>query len=75
MDPIYMTDMHLLDKTTTEVFVEFMKGNFVVKRTNHRFKQVSADQATEWINNYQAKIWLHEDQEDFVDAFSVDTAA
>ena len=43
--PIYLADMHLLDKT-----VEFMKGNFVVKRTNCRFNQVPSDQAIQWIN-------------------------
>ena len=28
--PIYLADMHLLDKTAPEVFVESIKGNFVV---------------------------------------------
>jgi len=32
------------------VYAEFMNGNFVVKRTRRCFNQVSADQATEWVN-------------------------
>ena len=33
-----------------EVPLEFQEGNFVVKRTERRFNQVSADQSTEWLN-------------------------
>ena len=36
--------------TAPEVYAEFMQRNFVVKRTKRRFNQVTADQATEWIN-------------------------
>lgn len=48
--PIYLADMKLLEKTAPEVYTEFRNGNFVVKRTKRRFNQVSADQATEWMN-------------------------
>ena len=34
-----------------EVLHEFQEGNFVVKRTDRRFNQVSADQSTEWLND------------------------
>ena len=33
-----------------EILVEFQKGNFVVKRSDRRFNQVSADHSTEWLN-------------------------
>ena len=42
--------MELLEKTAPEVHSEFVSGNVVVKRTNRRFNQVPADQATEWMN-------------------------
>ena len=33
-----------------EVLLEFQEGNFLVKRTERRFNQVSAKQSTEWLN-------------------------
>ncbi|KAK1895693.1 glycoprotein [Dissostichus eleginoides] len=33
-----------------EILLEFQKGNFVVKRSDRRFNQVSADESTEWLN-------------------------
>ena len=33
-----------------EVLLEFQAGNFIVKRTDRRFNQVSVDQNTEWLN-------------------------
>ena len=47
--PVYLADMKL-EKTGPEVHSEFVSRNFVVKRTNRRFDQVPADQATEWMN-------------------------
>ena len=47
--PVYLADMKLLEKTAPEVHSEFVSLNFVLKRTNRRFNQVPADQATEWM--------------------------
>ena len=38
-----------------EILHEFQEGNFVVKRTDRRFNQVSADQSTEWLNGIGKK--------------------
>lgn len=44
------------------VLSEFQKGNFVVKRSAHKFNQVDPDQAMEWINGTGKKGgWHHED--------------
>ena len=48
--PVYLADMENLETKAPEVHAEFIAGNFVVKRTNKRFNQVPADQATEWMN-------------------------
>ena len=48
--PVYLADMKALPHTAPEVYQEFLMGNFVVKRSRHRFNQVPVDQATEWIN-------------------------
>ena len=44
---VYLAEMSVLPP---EVLHEFQEGNFVVKRANRRFNQVSADQSTEWLN-------------------------
>ena len=44
---VYLAEMSTLPP---EVLLEFQEGNFVVKRTERRFNQVSADQSTEWLN-------------------------
>ena len=46
-DTVYLAEMLTLPP---EVLLEFQEGNFVVKRTERRFNQVSADQSTEWLN-------------------------
>ena len=43
---MYLAEM----STLPEVLLEFQEPNFVVKRTERRFNQVSADQSTEWLN-------------------------
>ena len=48
--PVYLADMSLLQETAPEVHAEFKAGNFVVKRSNDVFNQVSPDQAPEWLN-------------------------
>ena len=40
----------MLSLEQTEVYQEFVGGNFVVKKTNGAFNQVPIDQATEWVN-------------------------
>ena len=44
---VYLAEMSALPP---EILLEFQKGNFVVKRSDRRFNQVSADQSTEWLN-------------------------
>ena len=44
---VYLAEMSALPP---EILLEFQRGNFVVKRSNQRFNQVSADQSTEWLN-------------------------
>ena len=44
---VYLAEMSVLPP---EVLLEFQEGNFVVKRTDRRFNQVSADQSTELLN-------------------------
>ena len=48
--PAYMAEMKRLSESAPEVHREFMIGNFVIKRSKHRFNQVPPDQATEWMN-------------------------
>ena len=42
-----LVEMHQLPEP---VLSEFKRGNFVVKRSAHKFSQVDPDQAMEWIN-------------------------
>ena len=42
---IYLAEMHQLPAQVEE----FKRGNFVVKRSNAKFNQVSPDQAQEWL--------------------------
>ena len=44
---VYLAEMSTL---LPEVLLEFQEGNFVVKRTERRFNQVSSDQRTVWLN-------------------------
>ena len=44
---VYLNEMHQLPP---EVKSEFDAGDFVVKRTPHRFNQVDPDQSQEWLN-------------------------
>ena len=44
---VYLAEMSVLPP---EVLHEFQERNFVVKRIDRRFNQVSADQSTEWLN-------------------------
>ena len=44
---VYLADMSVL---LPEVLHEFQNRNFVLKRTDGRFNQVSPDQSTEWLN-------------------------
>ena len=44
---VYLAQMSVLPP---EVLQEFQQGNFVVKQTDRKFNQVSADQSTEWLN-------------------------
>lgn len=45
---IYLAQMNQLPP---EVETEFQQGNFVVKRSNHRFCQVDPDHSQEWLNS------------------------
>ena len=46
MGTIYPAEISVLPP---EVLHEFQEDSFVVKRTDRRFNQVSADQSTEWL--------------------------
>ena len=37
MDPVHLRDMVTLKDIHPKVFAEFLKGNFAVKKTGHRF--------------------------------------
>ena len=43
-------DLAEMSDLLQEVLHEFGESNFVVKRTDRQFNQVSADQSTEWLN-------------------------
>ena len=45
--PIHLSDV---DQLPENLKCEFMRGNFVVKRSAHTFKKVGPDQAQEWLN-------------------------
>jgi len=45
--PIHLKDMLELDTHNLEVHQHFMKGCFVVHKTNHKFSAISLDQAHE----------------------------
>ena len=48
--PVYLRDMVTLKDVHPTVFAEFMKGNFVVKKTERRFSVIAIDQAHEQNN-------------------------
>ena len=45
--PVHLRDIVALKEVHPTVFAEFMKGNFVVKKTANRFSAISIDQAHE----------------------------
>lgn len=49
---VYISEMH---KLPAEVEAEFEQGNFVVKRSERLFNQVSPDQSQEWLNGIGKK--------------------
>ena len=48
--PLHLRDMVTLKDVHPTVFAEFMKGNFVVKKTERRFSVIAIDQAHEQNN-------------------------
>ena len=48
--PVHLTDMVTLKDVHLKVFAEFLKGNFVVKKTAHRFSAIAIDQGYEQNN-------------------------
>lgn len=50
MGAAYLADIKKLEQTHPNVFIEFMAGNFEVKRTDHNFNQISTNQSLEHIN-------------------------
>ena len=44
---MYLAEVAVL---SPEVILEFQEGNFVIKRTDRRFNQVSPVQSTKWLN-------------------------
>ena len=49
---IYIAEMHQLPEL---VLSEFRKGNYVVKRSEAKFNQVSHDQGQEWLNREEGR--------------------
>ncbi|KAJ8943944.1 hypothetical protein NQ314_009608 [Rhamnusium bicolor] len=47
---VYLADMLNLESTAPNVYVEFLKGNFVIKRLPGAFNTISVDQALEHVN-------------------------
>ena len=55
----YLNYLGLAAFTAPDVYHDFTKGNFVVKKVlMHRFYQVPVDQATEW-QNHMCERWYH----------------
>ena len=48
--PVHLRDMVALEDKHTDVFAEFMAGNFTVKKTTHEFAALAIDQAHEQNN-------------------------
>lgn len=48
--PVHLRDMVTLKDVHPKVFAEFLKGNFVVKKTAHRFSDIAIDQGHEQNN-------------------------
>ncbi|MES9882214.1 MAG: hypothetical protein ABW185_15180 [Sedimenticola sp.] len=48
--PIHVRDMVQLPNTHPDVYNEFMKGNFVVQRSEHKFSLIAKDQSHEQTN-------------------------
>lgn len=48
--PVHLRDMIALKDAHPEVHAQFLKGNFVVKKTTHRFSAIAIDQAHEQNN-------------------------
>ena len=48
--PVHLRDMVTLKDVHPKVFAEFMKGNFVVNKTAHRFSAIAIDQGHEQNN-------------------------
>ena len=47
---IYLADMKNIEQNHSDIFTEFVNGNFVVKKTGHGFNQISTDQVLEHVN-------------------------
>ena len=50
----YLCDMVSLNECHTKVYAEFMKGNFVVKKSKHAFSAIAIDHTHEQ-NNAKVK--------------------
>ena len=48
--PVHLRDMVLLQECHQDVYEEFMKGKFTVKKTKHAFSTIAIDQAHEQNN-------------------------
>ena len=53
--PVHVRDMVQLPQKHPQLYAEFLKGNFVVQRSAHKFSLISKDQSHEQYNkNLQA---------------------
>ena len=47
---VYLAEMRLLPQTAPEVYLGFLRGDFVTRETHHTFNQIPDDQALEHVN-------------------------
>ena len=50
--PVYVRDMVKLPETHPDIYAEFMKENFVIQKSAHKFSLIAKDQSHEQSNKY-----------------------
>ena len=45
--PVHIRDMASLHETHPDIYIQFVNGNFVIRKSHHRFSAISIDQAHE----------------------------
>ncbi len=47
---VFLADMKMLEETALPVYEGFVRGDFAIKETDHRYNQIPDDQAVEHVN-------------------------